>query len=119
MVHHGQAVAHRQRFLLIVGDVHERDADVAVQGTQFDLQRLAQLGVEGAEWLVEQQHLGSQHEGPGQGDALLLTAGQLMSLAALETVESHQLECIADSLGHLGLAGLLEAQPERRRCRQR
>ena len=74
---HGDLVAHRERLLLVVGDVHERDADLALHGAQLQLEVLAQLGVEGAERLVEQQHLRAQHECPRQGDALLLAAGQL------------------------------------------
>ena len=72
LVHHGKAVAHGQRLLLIVGDVDERDAHVLVERAEFDLQRLAQLRVERAERLVEQQDLRAQHQRPGESDALLL-----------------------------------------------
>jgi hypothetical protein len=42
-----------------------------------DVQHLAdQLGVEGGGRLVEQQHLGLERQRPGDGDALLLAAGQ-------------------------------------------
>ena len=38
--------------------VDERDADLALDPLQLDLQALPQLQVEGAQGLVEQQHLG-------------------------------------------------------------
>ena len=60
-----------------MGDEDERDADVALDRLELDLHLLAQLEVEGAERLVEQQHLGLVDEGPGQGDPLPLAAGEL------------------------------------------
>ena len=50
-------VAHGQRLLLVVGDEHEGDADLALDLLQLDLHLPAQLEVERAERLVEQQHL--------------------------------------------------------------
>jgi hypothetical protein len=51
-------VAHRQRFVLIVRDEQERDADLPLQRLQLGLHLLAQLQVERAERLVEQQTCG-------------------------------------------------------------
>ena len=48
---------------------------------QQHLQLLAQLEVERAERLVEQQHLGLQHERARERDALLLAAGELRAAA--------------------------------------
>ena len=76
-VHHRQPVGHGQRLLLVVGDVEEGDADAFLQRLQLDLERAAQLGVERAERLVEQQHGRVEHERAGQRDPLLLAAGQL------------------------------------------
>ena len=78
---HGDLVAHGERFLLVVGHVDERDADLALHGAQLQLQLLAQLGVQRAQRLVEQQHPRPQHQRPRQRDPLLLTAGQLRGAA--------------------------------------
>ena len=65
--HHGDAVGHRERLLLVVRDVDERDADLLLQRLQLDLQRLAELGVQSAERLVEQEHRGVQdRRGPAR-----------------------------------------------------
>ena len=53
---------------------------------------LAQLQVERAERLVEQQHPGPVDERPGQRDALLLAARHLPRLAAGQAAERHQLD---------------------------
>ena len=45
-VHHRDAVAHRQRLLLVVGHVDERDADLALDALELELHDLAQLEVE-------------------------------------------------------------------------
>ena len=69
-----------------------------VQRAQLDLQCLAQLGIERAQRLVEQQHLRPQHQRPGQRDALLLAARQLVRFALAVALEPHQLQRVADAL---------------------
>ena len=56
VVEHGQAVAHGQRLLLVVRHVDEGDADLLLDPLELDLHLLAELEVERAERLVEQQH---------------------------------------------------------------
>ena len=102
-VHHGQAVRHRQRLLLVVRDVEERDADIALQRGEVALEVLAQLGVERAEWLVEQEHLRLQHERPGQGHALLLAAGELRRPPLLQPAEADEVDHLADPSAALRL----------------
>ena len=84
LVEHGQAVAHGQRLLLVVGDVDEGDADLALDPLELQLHLLAQLQVQGAERLVQQQHLRLVHDRAGQRDPLPLAAGQLDRLAVAE-----------------------------------
>ena len=50
----GDAVGHDHRFVLIVRDKDEGDADLALQSFEFDLHLAAQVGVEGGERLIEQ-----------------------------------------------------------------
>ena len=59
---------------------------------QLDLHLLAQLEVERAERLVEQQHLGPVDEGAGEGDALALAAAQLVRAALAERAEADDVE---------------------------
>ena len=56
-IHYRDPVRHRQRLLLVVGDVDEGDADPFLDALQLDLHLLAQLQVEGTERLVEEEHL--------------------------------------------------------------
>ena len=75
-VHHRDAVAHDQGLVLIVGDEDRRDAEFAQQVAQLDLHRLAQLAVERAERLVEQQQRRLDDDRARDRDALLLPAGK-------------------------------------------
>ena len=77
VVHHGELVGHGERFLLIVRHEQEGDADAALHGLQLDAHLLAQLGIERGQRLVEQQHVGLQHQRARQRDALPLAAGEL------------------------------------------
>ena len=85
--HHREAVAHHERLLLVVRDVDERDADLALDAHQLELHLLAELEVERAERLVEQQHRGFVDERPRQRDALLLAAGELAGPALVVALE--------------------------------
>ena len=87
-VEHRDPVGHRERFLLVVGHEDERDPDLALDALELDLHLLAQLEVQRAERLVEQQHLGPVHQGAGQGDPLALAAGQLAPACGCRTARA-------------------------------
>ena len=91
-VHQRAAAGHGQRLVLIVGDHHERHADIVLDLGEFGTHRIAQLGVERGERLVEQEHLGPLDQRAGEGDALALPARELVGLAVAEFVELDQLE---------------------------
>ena len=55
-VHDRDRVGHRHRLFLVVRDVDERDADLVLDALQLELHLLAELHVERAERLVEQEH---------------------------------------------------------------
>src|SRR5260370_30721276 len=55
----------------------------------FELHRLPQLLVERAERLVAKQHPRFDHDGAGQGDALLLAPGELRSEEHTSELQSH------------------------------
>jgi len=70
---------------------------VVLDPLELELHLLAQLQVEGAERLVEQEHLRTIDERPRQGDALLLTAGELARLAVLHAFEADHAQHLADA----------------------
>ena len=81
LVHDDAMVGERHGLLLVVGDMDEGRADPLLDGLQLVLHLAAELEIEGAERLVEQQHGGLDDEGAGQGHALALAAGKLVRLA--------------------------------------
>ena len=84
LVHDGDAGGERHRLFLVVGDDDEGDAGLVLDVHELELGVLAQLLVERAERLVEQQQLRLLGERAGERDALALAAGELMRLAAGE-----------------------------------
>jgi hypothetical protein len=84
VAHHRDAVRHRQRLELVVGDVEDGDAGLALDALELDAHVLAQLGVEVRERLVEQQHVGLADERAPERDPLLLAARELARLAPRE-----------------------------------
>ena len=87
VVEHGEAVGHRQRFVLVVGDEDEGDAKALLQGFQLVLHGLAEFEVERTEGFIQQQDFGFIDQSAGEGDALALAAGKLAGLAAAVGVE--------------------------------
>ena len=76
-VEHGDAVGQHQRLLLVVRDIDEGGAELAVDALDLELQPFAQLLVERAERLVHQQQRRVEDDGARQRDALLLAAREL------------------------------------------
>ena len=91
-VHDRDPVGQRERLLLVVGHVHERDPDLELDPLELHLELAPELEVQGAERLVEQQHLRPVDERPGEGDALLLAARQLVGLAPVVAAEADELQ---------------------------
>ena len=72
VVHDGNAVAHRERLFLIVGDEHEAHPQLALERLEFALHLLTELEVESAERFIEEKHLGFVDERPRERHPLLL-----------------------------------------------
>src|SRR6476620_1019193 len=92
LVEDGEPVAHRERLLLVVCHIHECDGEVALQRLEEDLHLLAQLQVERAERLVEEEDGGLVHDRPRERDPLPLAAGELHRLAVAEARQADSLE---------------------------
>ncbi len=96
-----------------MGDEDEGDADLALDALQLDLHLLAQLEVERAERLVEQQDLRVVHERTGQRDALLLAARQLRRPPLLVSGQLDELEHERHLVANLVRRRAAAAQAER------
>ena len=59
---------------------------------ELQLHFLAQLQVQRAQRLVQQQHLRLVHQRAGDGDALLLAAGERVHMALFVALQVHQLQ---------------------------
>ncbi len=84
-------------------DDHEGDAGLVLDVGDLELRLLAQLLVERAERLVEQQNLGLPGERPRESHALALAAGKLVRLALRERRQLHEIEHLPDPVAALGL----------------
>ena len=103
VIEHRNAVAHRQRLALIMGDIDHGDAQRFVQVLDLELHVLAQLLVQRAQRLVHQHQRRVEHQRARQGDALLLAARQLCGTAADEGPHLHHVQRAGDLRLALGL----------------
>ena len=92
LVHDADAVGHREGLVLVVRDEDGRDAELLLDLADRAPQFLADLGVERAERLVEQQHLGPVGERARDRDALLLAARELGRQALVHALERDELQ---------------------------
>ena len=92
LVHHADAVGHREGLVLVVRDEDGGDAELLLDPADRAAQLLADLGVQRAEGLVEQQHFGPVGERARDRDALLLAAGELGRQALVHALERDQLQ---------------------------
>ena len=111
-VHNHDFVAHGQGFFLVMGDEDEGNADLLLDALQFTLHLLAQLQVQGAQGLVQQQDVRLVHQGAGDGNTLLLAAGELGDVALFVAFQVHQGKHTVDLLGDDIIRQLFDAQAE-------
>jgi hypothetical protein len=79
--HHGQAVGHGERLLLIVGHIQECDPDRFLEGLELYLQGLSQLRVQGPQRLIKQEDRRVQDEARAS-HPLLLASRELVGKAS-------------------------------------
>ncbi len=111
-VHDGDAVGHDQGFFLVVGDEDEGYADAVLEALELDLHRPAELGIQGGEGFVEEEDFRSADQGAGEGDALLLAAGELGRFACFKTREGDEVDGFGDAAGAFGFGDLLHLKAE-------
>src|SRR5690554_7797707 len=81
LAHHAETIRELDGLLLIVRDKDGGVPGTVVQFSQPLAQFAADLSVERAKRLVEQQHARVDSQRPGQGNALALTARKLVGVA--------------------------------------
>ena len=102
--HDRNAIRHAERLLLIMGDEDCRHPETPLQPAQLHLHRFPELGIKGAEGLVEEKRFWSGDERARQSDPLLLPAGQLSRVAPFVADHLHEPECLLDAPPGLGAA---------------
>src|SRR4029453_10423978 len=77
-LHHGDAAGYGERLFLVMSDVDGRDVQALLQFANLAAHVDAQSRVQVGQRLVEQQNLRAYDERAGDGDALQLSARELV-----------------------------------------
>ena len=101
-VHHDHTVGQRHRFGLVVRHIEARHAEPLLDRAKLVAHLQAQLRVEIAQRLVEQQHLRLEHERARDRDALLLAARQRGCRPLAEPFHFDKAQRLRDALRDLG-----------------
>ena len=113
-IHHDDAVAvlAEQGDLLL--DDHDGDAGVPIERAQRLEDRARRDGVERRGGLVEDEDARAQRQHGGDGDLLLLAAGERRDLALAQVGDAHGLKRVGEAAGDLvvGHAEVLEAEEQ-------
>ena len=97
LIHHHDPIGHLHGLLLVVGHDHGGDVHFIVEIAQPGPQLLTDLGIEGAERFIQQQHARLHRKGPGQGNPLALAAGELGWEAAAVALQLDKIEQFIDA----------------------
>ncbi len=92
VVHDRHRVGHRHGLLLVVRHVQEGQADLGLDRLELELHLAAQLEVERAERLIQQEERRAVHDRPSKRHALLLAARELTGSTRRDVVEFDQAE---------------------------
>ena len=110
---HRHPVRHHHGFLLVVGNVDDGHPQFTLNAADLELHLFAQPPVQGTEGFVHQHQVGLEHQRPGDGDALLLAAGQLPRPAVLEALQLHEIQRTLHPLGPFRSRQVAHFQRER------
>ena len=113
LTEHGDAIGHAHRLDLVVRDIDERPAEVALEPLQLCAHLEAEQGVECGQGLVEQERARVPDERAPERDPLTLAARQLRRLALEQVLDMELGRCLADSPRDLGLRHLRLPEGER------
>ena len=105
MVQNGDPVADFLDDIHLVGDDHHGDAQLLVQLLQQIQNRQGRGGVQGGGGLVAEQDLRVVGQGAGDGDALLLAAGELGGVGPGPVAQADQVQQFFRAGHGLGAGG--------------
>ena len=91
-----------------MGYIDESDLQLPLEPFQLQLHLLSQLQVQGSQGFIQKKHLGLINQGPGNGDSLLLSAGQLGRKSLFKAAQLHQAQHFRHSLFHFLLRHLFD-----------
>jgi hypothetical protein len=102
LTQHRDPVADLDGLVEVVGDEDDGLAQLALEADQLVLEVVSGDGVDGAERLVHQQHRRVGGQGARHPDPLLLAAGELARVAAVELgrLQAHQVEHLLHPVPH-------------------
>lgn len=73
---------------MIMGDKNGRGLRLPQQGVKILTHATCHIGIQIAEWFVEEEEHRAKSEGPGESDALLLTSGEFMWIPMLQAAQA-------------------------------
>src|SRR2546428_7879203 len=112
IVENRDAIAHRERLVLIVSDVQERDAlaQLALDRIQLELHLLAKLEIQRSQRLVQQQHTRAIDQGARERYALALAARELARAPRLHAWQANHAQRLGSPLLARALGHAVDAQ---------
>ena len=102
-VQQADAVGHDHGFVLVVGDKDGGNVQLLLDAADLHLQTLAQLGINGAQRLIQQQNFWPGDDGAGQCHTLL-AAGELGRVGVGLVLQAYHGQSFGDTVVDLGLA---------------
>jgi hypothetical protein len=110
VLHDDEPIGDRHGFELVMGHEDGRDLEALLEFPDLLAHDQPQVCIEVGERLVEQQDLRLEAERPGEGDTLLLTAGELVDHPVSKRLKLDHFQEVIDPLGNFVLRPLIDLQ---------
>ena len=106
-------IRHGKRFFLIMRHIDKGDPQLVMHGFQFQLHLLAHLQIQCAQRLIKEQDIRFINNRPGNGDALLLSAGKRGYPPLFKPFQIHDFQYVFYLLPDLFFRQVFQIETER------
>lgn len=112
LVENAGLVGYGEGLFEVVADVDDGKIEVTLHSMQQGADSLARSFVEGADGLIEKQHLGLEHEGAGEGGALLFAAAEVGDAAFEQGLDAQHIRGAGYPGGYVAIGVISCSQAE-------
>ena len=112
VIHNDHGIRHGKGFLLVMRNVNEGNSNLPLDFFQLNLHLFSYFRIQGAKRLVKKKDFRLIYQRTGNGNSLLLSAGEQGDISFFETLQTYHFQHSGDFLGDHVLVHFFQIQTE-------